>query len=70
MNECVNVIVNSLAKGRLIAGVVEQEFIPSKFLFECLLVELDGVKVTGSPWTAFEQHWGAEVAGKLYHENI
>ena len=61
-------IVDGLAKNALIAGVGEQEFISSKFPFERLLVELDGVKVTGAPRMAFERHWGAKIARKLYHE--
>ena len=49
LNERLNVIVDSLAKVALIAGVVEQEFISGKFPFNHLWVELDGMKVTGSP---------------------
>ena len=45
---------------------MEQDFISSNFPFERLWVELDGLKVTGSPRTAFEQYWEAKVARKLY----
>ena len=69
LNECLNVIMDNLAKRALIADVVEQEFISSKFPFKGLSVELDGVKVTGSPLTAFEQHWGEKTTRNLlYHE--
>ena len=63
----VSVIINRLVK-TLITGVVEQEFISSKFPFGCLQVEVDGTKLTGSPRAASEKYWGAELDQKLYHE--
>ena len=50
LNEHLNVIVDGLGK--------------KGAHFQC--GELDGVKVTGSPRTAFEQYWEAKVARKLY----
>ena len=52
----------------LIDGVVEQEFIPSKFPFKYLWVELDRLKVTGAPGRAFRNYWGANIVQKIYHE--
>ena len=51
MNTYLNIIVDPLEKRALIAGVVEQTFIssPGSFLSDNLWVELDGVKMTGSP---------------------
>ena len=52
LEECLNVIMDGMAKKVLIASLVEQEIILSKFPFEKMQVETNGIKVTGSPRVA------------------
>ena len=56
LKERLNEIMDGMAKKVLIEAVVEQEFILSKFLFEKMHVEMNGIKVTGSQRAALEHH--------------
>ena len=49
LNKWLNAIVDKLTEKALITGVAEQVFISHKFPFKCMCIELDGMKVTGSP---------------------
>ena len=60
--------MDKLAKRALVAAIHHRDFISSSFPFEAIRVEINNVKVTGSPRTSIVKHWGDNAARQLYHD--
>ena len=62
LDERINVTLDILAKHALVAGVMEQKFISSRFPFKKVRVLLKGDKVTGLLQKAIDNYWGGGAA--------
>lgn len=65
--EKVNDIVDRLANDGLIEAFTKDEYITSYYPFDNAALYLDGKKVSGSPVTALERHWGYKEAKTFYN---
>ena len=67
LSERLNVVVDKLAKRALVDAIHHGDFISSAFPFKAICVEINHVKVTGSPRNSIAKHWGETTARQFYH---